>query len=113
MPVISSQNAEHYLWSDNCDGWHLAKSQNLSVIQESVPSGCAEIRHYHEHSEQFFYVLSGVATLELDGTTHQLGANQGLHVPALMAHQLSNSNAETLVFIVVSTPPSHGDRISV
>jgi hypothetical protein len=50
MSVVSSQNGEHYLWGDNCDGWHLAKSPNLSE--------------------------------------------------------------ETLVFIVVSTPPSHGDRVN-
>lgn len=111
MSVVSINNAEHYLWGDHCDGWHLAKSPNLSVIQESVPSGCAEMRHYHEHSEQFFYVLSGVATLELDGVTHQVLANEGLHVPAMMPHKLSNLGVQTLVFIVVSTPPSHGDRI--
>jgi hypothetical protein len=29
---ISKQNAEHYIWGDSCDDWHLVKSKELSVI---------------------------------------------------------------------------------
>lgn len=34
---ISKANAEHYLWGGDCDGWHLVKSQGLSVIHERMP----------------------------------------------------------------------------
>ncbi|MFU2508087.1 hypothetical protein [Pseudoalteromonas sp. ASV78] len=54
---ISIENAEHYNWSDDCDGWHLVKSAALSVIQERVPPGCCEQAHKHEFAEQFFFVL--------------------------------------------------------
>jgi len=113
LNVVSLINAEHYQWGDSCDGWHLAKSDNLSVIQERVPSGCSEVLHYHEKAEQFFFVLSGTATLEVEGATHQLPTNSGLHVPAGKAHQLRNQKEEDLYFIVVSTPPSHGDRVEL
>ena len=108
---ISSENAEHYNWGNKCDGWHLVKSDLLSVIQERVPSGCSEVRHLHKFSEQFFYVLSGVATLEVDGEEHTLKENQGMHVPPNTVHQLSNNASRDLIFIVTSTPPSHGDRV--
>ncbi len=111
MAITSIENSEHYVWGEKCDGWHLAKSKNLSVIQERVPFNCTEIRHYHERAEQFFYILSGVASFELDGVNYQISAHQGLHVPAHKAHQLSNQHEQDLVFIVVSTPPSHGDRV--
>lgn len=111
MTIISRDNAEHYRWGDNCDGWHLVKTSQLSVIQERVPSGASEVRHYHEQSEQFFYVLSGVATFGIDGVEYSLTANQGIHVPAGVPHQLKNDSAEDLAFIVTSTPPSHGDRV--
>ncbi len=109
--MISIDNATHYVWGNGCDGWHLAKTANLSVIQERVPCGCEETRHYHEESEQFFFVLSGVASLELNGKTHRLGSHEGLHVPAGIPHQLQNKGPRDLMFIVTSTPPSHGDRI--
>ncbi|MCB1609860.1 MAG: cupin domain-containing protein [Xanthomonadales bacterium] len=110
MSVASIDSAPHYLWGQRCDGWHLLASPNLSVIQERVPHGASEVRHRHSRAEQFFYVLAGTATLEVDGEIHLLGANQGLHVPAGVPHCLSNRHPPTLEFLVISTPPSHGDR---
>ncbi|MCB2184583.1 MAG: cupin domain-containing protein [Desulfobulbaceae bacterium] len=111
MEIVSVENAEHYVWGEKCDGWHLANSPVLSVIQERVPSGGREVRHLHRKSEQFFFVISGLATLEVEGRIYELSPNQGLHVPAGTAHQLQNDAHEDLVFIVTSTPPSHGDRV--
>ena len=82
----------------------------MSVIQERVPYGCSEVRLYHQHAEQFFFVISGIATIEVDGFIHKLQKQQGVHVPAGVPHQLSNQYKDDLVFIVTSTPPSHGNR---
>lgn len=109
--MVSTENAEHYRWGEQCDGWHLAKSASLSVIQEHVPPGAREVRHHHERSEQFFFVLSGVATLEVEGTRYALSAQQGFAVAPGQAHCLSNETDQSLSFIVISTPPSHGDRV--
>ena len=112
MSIVSTENGKHYVWGDNCDGWHLAASENLSVIQERVPQGSSEIRHLHNRAEQFFYVLSGIATLEVDGVFHKIHPNQGFHVPAGIAHTLINNDESDLNFLVISTPPSHGDRVN-
>lgn len=111
MAVVSVNNTEHYTWGGKCHGWHLAKTPGLSVIQESVPFGCSEVRHYHERAEQFFYVLSGTATIEVAEELYQLQSGEGVHVVAGVPHKLSNQQPEDLVFLVVSTPPSHGDRV--
>jgi len=111
--IVSLKNAEHYTWGEVCDGWHLLNSDALSVIQERVPSGAAEIRHYHERSQQFFFVLAGEATLEIGGETVRLAPQQGVSVPAGVPHRLSNESGEELSFIVVSAPRSHGDRVVV
>lgn len=113
MKIVSIENAEHYNWGENCDGWHLSKSDTLSVIQESVPSGSFEIKHYHEKAEQFFYVLSGIATLEVNNEKYILKPNQGLRIPAKTVHQLKNESNTDLLFLVISTPPSHGDRVEI
>ena len=104
------ETGKHYVWGNNCDGWHLAASPNLSVIQERVPTGSSEVRHRHRKAEQFFYVLNGIATLEVDGAIHVLKSKEGFHVPAGVPHTLSNQHQPILEFLVVSTPPSHGDR---
>ena len=113
MCAVSIDNAEHYTWGDQCDGWHLARSPKLSVIQERVPAGCGERQHLHRQAEQFFYVLSGVASLKLADASHTLTAGQGLHVPAGTPHSLVNNHADELRFLVVSTPPSHGDKVEL
>ena len=113
MAVTSNKLAEHYTWGNQCDGWHLVKSESLSVIQERVPSGCSESRHVHAKAEQFFFILSGIATMELEGETFRVKPNEGIHIPAGSRHQLSNQHDIDLVFTVTSTPPSHGDRIEI
>lgn len=110
MTATSIDNAPHYRWGDICDGWHLLQGDDLSVIEERLPPGAAEQRHRHGRARQFFYVLEGELTLELDGQTHRLHSGQGLHVPPLAAHQARNDASEVLRILVVSSPKSHGDR---
>ena len=113
MSIISNECAEHYVWGEGCDGWHLVKSTNLSVIQERVPPGCSEVRHYHNKAEQFFFIFSGIATIELEGKSFTITSNNGIHIPAGSIHKLNNQHEIDLIFIVTSTPPSHGDRVEV
>jgi hypothetical protein len=44
---VSTENAEHYMWREVCDGWHLVSDANLSVIEERMPPGSQEQRHSH------------------------------------------------------------------
>jgi mannose-6-phosphate isomerase-like protein (cupin superfamily) len=111
MSIVSTENSEHYKWGQSSDGWHLLKSKDLSIIEELVPAGEQEQRHYHERAQQFFYVLSGQASLEISGEEQVLYPGQGVHVPAKVPHQLSNRGTEALRFLVVSQPNSHGDRV--
>lgn len=111
--VVSTRNADHYVWGGNCDGWFLMRSPELTIIQERVPPGGMEIKHYHEGSWQFFFVLSGEAVLEVNGERHLLRAHEGLEVPPRAVHQLRNESHCEIVFLVVSQPGSHGDRIQV
>ena len=119
---ISKASAEHYVWGSNCDcdGWHLVKNPQLSVIQERMPAGASETRHFHHHAQQFFYVLAGQAVMEvsghsmdgqtMDGQSMTLTAGEGVWIPAGTSHQVRNESAEDVHFLVISQPPSHGDR---
>lgn len=109
--VISKENAEHYIWGGVCDGWHLVKRDHLSVIHERMPSGTSEVRHFHNKSRQFFFVLSGTATLEVGGEQRNIETFQGIEVAPGVPHQMINHSQHDVEFIVVSQPMSHGDRI--
>ena len=47
--------------------------------------------------------------VEVEGRTHELHAGDGLEIAPTLAHQVT-SGAEPAEFLVVSQPPSHGDR---
>ena len=155
IPQPTSKSVgQQYGWGDGCEGWHLVRAQNLSVIEERMPPGTAEQRHWHARARQFFYVLEGTLTLEVEGETHHLAARSGIELPPGAteqrhwhararqffyvlegtltlevegethrlaartgielppgtAHQASNDSTSDVQFLVISEPPSHGDR---
>jgi len=113
QPVsVSRENAEHYRWGNDCDGWHLVKDENLSVIEEFIPSGAAEVRHYHQKAQQFFYILSGEVIMEVEGRSTLLRSGAGIRILPGTRHQISNPSSGPVLFLVISQPPSHGDRVS-
>jgi mannose-6-phosphate isomerase-like protein (cupin superfamily) len=110
LSPVSKSTAEHYIWGNGCDGWHLVKNPQLSVIQERMPAGTSEVRHFHHQAQQFFYVLAGKAGMEIDGRPIALTAGEGIWIPSGTLHQIRNESGDDVHFLVVSQPPSHGDR---
>lgn len=110
MSPASRATAPHYTWGDACDGWHLVRTPELAILEERMPANTAERRHSHTHARQFFYVLAGTLTLELNGELHILNRNQGLEIPPGLPHLASNKSPEDTRFLVTSQPSSHGDR---
>jgi mannose-6-phosphate isomerase-like protein (cupin superfamily) len=60
--------------------------------------------------QQFFYVLRGEATLNVNGQVLLLRENEGAWVPPGTPHRIQNLSKSELQFLVTSEPPSHGDR---
>jgi len=110
---VSRSSARHYPWGTGCHGWHFLERDDVSVILEEVPPGASELRHYHESSRQFFFILAGTASFELDGRHITLAAEEGIEVAPRIPHRLVNASDGVLRFLVVSMPKSHGDRIVV
>ncbi len=111
--MISKENAEHYVWGEKCDGWYLVKRQDMLVIHEKMPSGTKEKRHYHSVSRQFFFVLEGILTMELEGKRHEIVARHGIEIPPEAKHQARNDSDTVVEFIVISHPTTRGDRSDV
>jgi mannose-6-phosphate isomerase-like protein (cupin superfamily) len=108
--AVNRENAEHYRWGDDCDGWHLVKDEHLSVIEEMMPTGAAEVRHRHQHAQQFFFVLAGEILMEIEGELTLVRAGSGIRVMPGTRHQVRNPSSSSARFLVISQPPSHGDR---
>jgi quercetin dioxygenase-like cupin family protein len=109
--IQSTATAEHYTWGGVCDGWRLVATPGLSVIEERMPPGSSEQRHHHERARQYFYVLAGTLTMEIEGCEHILHAGEGVEVHPGQKHQALNRDTTDARFLVISQPPTQGDRI--
>ncbi|MGE5109228.1 MAG: cupin domain-containing protein [Acidobacteriaceae bacterium] len=107
---ISPQNAEHYTWGDACDGYFLLKRPDIHVIEECMPPGTSEQAHWHERSRQLFYVLQGELTMRFDAGDVHIPQGSAVEIEPGTIHQAKNDSGTDVRFLVVSVPPSHGDR---
>jgi mannose-6-phosphate isomerase-like protein (cupin superfamily) len=112
--ITSTETAEHYTWGGlqgtDCDGWHLVKTTDLSIIEELMPSGTREERHFHAKARQFFFVLEGELSMELEHHDYLLLAGQGLEIAPGQQHRAMNKSNQPMRMVVTSQPSSHGDR---
>lgn len=111
--MISKQSADHYTWGNNCDGWHLVRTPELSVIQEHMPPRTSEVPHEHRRARQFFYVLEGTLSVEIGGKVQVLRPAEGLEIPPAVVHRVFNGSPDGVEFLVISQPPGKGDRLEV
>jgi mannose-6-phosphate isomerase-like protein (cupin superfamily) len=111
--VLSINNAEHYVWGEVCDGWHLLKRDDMSVIQERVPAGGAEVMHYHDTARQFFYILDGEGLMTFEDRQVILHKGEGIEIEPRVKHQFRNPSKNDVHFLVISVPSTRGDRVNL
>ena len=110
---ISVNNAPYFAWGDDCHGWWLKKNGDFTVIFESMPKDTSEIAHFHEYSEQFFYVIEGELVIEVETVQHRLKKQESIIIAPKMVHRVFNDSDCIVKFLVVSCPDSHQDRVNI
>lgn len=82
--------------------------QHQSVAEANLAPGQATRRHYHERSEEIYFILEGNAQLEVDGESRPVGPGDAALLPPGAWHVI---RAKTnLRFLCLCAPPySHED----
>ncbi len=81
---------------------------NQSLAEAQVPAGCATQRHYHKLSEEFYFILEGTGTMEIDGEEQEVGPGDAILISPGARHTIRA--AATLRFLCCCAPPySHED----
>ena len=111
--VSASHPLQQYFWGNNCKAWSLADNENLSVKLENMPRQTEEVLHYHNHSQQFFYILKGKAVFEIDDVILIVHQGEGLTIEPQRKHRIMNKEENMLEFIVISQPSTHNDRHNI
>ena len=110
QPFNKHTALKHYQWGEGGHGWVFVDTPGLSVKQELMPPKTSETLHYHEKAQQFFFILNGTATFEVEGEITEVQQGNGFHIQAGKKHNISNSTGEDLEFILSSQPSTNGDR---
>jgi mannose-6-phosphate isomerase-like protein (cupin superfamily) len=85
-----------------------APVQNQSLAEASLPAAHATQRHYHRVAEEFYFILAGTGTLEIDGETRTVRPGDAALIPPGAWHQITA--AEDLRFLCCCAPPyAHED----
>ena len=82
-----------------------------SLAEATLPPDGATERHYHKISEEFYYILEGVGTMEIDSELRKVKPGDAILIPRNIWHQITADNEEGgLKFLCCCAPPySHDD----
>ena len=85
-----------------------APVKNQSLAEAMVPAGTSTLLHHHRASEEFYFILEGTGTMEIDGTRQEVGAGDAILIPCGSRHRITATS--DLCFLCCCAPPySHED----
>lgn len=85
-----------------------APVQNQSLAEAIVPAGGATQRHYHQLSEEFYFILEGTGTMEIDGESQEVSPGDGILIPPGAWHQIT-AHQDLRLLCCCAPPYSHDD----
>ena len=111
MSQISKSNPlSHYHWGNGCDAWNLVDEHSLAIKLERMPAGATEAIHVHAKARQFFFILTGQATVEVEGKPFLVNPLEGMHIRPGERHSIANNAQDPIEFILCSEPSTLNDR---
>ena len=79
-----------------------------SLAEATIPAGGATRRHHHKVSEEFYFLLEGTGTMEIDGERRPVRPGDAILIPRNAWHQITATTA--LRMLCCCAPPySHDD----
>ncbi len=85
-----------------------APLEKQSLAEATVSAGNATERHYHKVSEEFYFLLEGEGTMEVDGESREVRPGDAVLIPAGAWHEITAM--KDLRFLCCCAPPySHDD----
>lgn len=111
--VTSMSSTPQFIWGDGNRGWHYKSDGDFCVTRETIKPGTSEVKHYHVHSEQFFYVVSGELVVVIEGVKSTLTSDQGIVVRPGHKHSVHNKSDLVTHFLIISSSQISGDRVEV
>ncbi|EKF55444.1 MULTISPECIES: cupin domain-containing protein [Galbibacter] len=111
--VVNNSNTKSYTWGDQCKAWELLLSDQVIIKEELMPPQTQEQLHFHHKTDQFFYILEGEATFNIDQKNVSVSKGEGIEIKREQVHKIANTSSTDLRFLVLSFPGNSADRINL
>ncbi len=83
---------------------------NQSLAEATLPESGATERHYHRLSEEFYFILDGSGTMEINGESKPVKSGDAILIPPGAWHQITANAQSPLKLLCCCAPPySHDD----
>ena len=87
----------------------VADARNQSLAEAMLAPGQATQRHYHAATEEIYYVLEGIAEMEVEGERSAVGPGEAILIPPRAWHQIRAADAPVRFLCCCAPPYSHDD----
>src|SRR6266567_1578725 len=92
-------------WKQLINGMHLGGHLHC-VEYVVVPPGASIGRHTHERTEEIYYLLSGHASMDIDGSSQEVFTRDLITTPLGASHGIVNASEQFLTVFVMEVFPS-------
>lgn len=82
---------------------------SFGIARVSVAPNIKAAAHWHERTEEVYFIISGHATTHLGDQSHELGPGDAVCIPKGMIHCLENTGGTPVEYIAISSP-SYDER---
>ncbi len=109
MKIINRNDCSEFVAQDKAMVRELVSPRNSSIKNQSIaevriPSGESVLEHFHEKTEEVYYILSGRGQMHLEGETETVGSGDAIIILPGQRHKIANHCKEDLVMLVVCSP---------
>lgn len=117
MDVRNLEQVSAFVTKDGSEIRELLAHRNSCIRHQSLaearlPAGAATTPHLHPLTEEIYYILAGVGTMQVGSEARDVGPGDAIAIPPGSVHQISNTGAETLRFLCCCAPAyEHEDTI--
>jgi mannose-6-phosphate isomerase-like protein (cupin superfamily) len=79
-------------------------SKNHSLARIILPPGKSSITHYHQVSEETYFILTGSGQMQINDLRFTIREGQACHIKPGDIHRIENKGDLDLEFLAVCTP---------
>ncbi len=101
---VSPLNSEHGETVYELIGAAAGGTRSYSLAQIVIPPGKTSLKHYHPTAEESYYILSGLARMDMDGTSTTLHPGDSIAILPNRIHQIANAGPDDLVLLAICVP---------